>query len=681
MKTFKLTKIVGLLLWCTTLVQSQDQTDTTTLERQLDEVMILSTRLPSSQLRSSQSVHRRDLSSDNIHNQHLTMDESLWYLPGVFAINSLNFSQDLRVSMRGFGSRSAFGVRGIKILLDGIPATTPDGQSQLDHFDPSQLSSVELLSGAGSSLYGNASGGVLDFRTRRHESSTIGGGVSIGSYGLTKFNLLGAKVSEEATWQGNVSYVGYKGYRAHSEAQTLVANGSYFRSIKDGEIALRLNLTHSPKAQDPGGINLEQVSEDRRSARDRNVLFDGGEEITRGSVSASFEKQINGSQKLDLNAYYLFRDFNNRLPFENGGQVAFFRNYMGAQARYHMLGEKSRTLFGLDLEHQADLRHRYNNLEGSRGAETLDQLEEFTLLGLYVRQEFDLSSAWLLEATARLDVMRLAVDDRFDTDGDQSGSTNLNHLSPSIGLNYAWRPSQHLFARFGHSFETPSLSELSNNPSGLGGFNNDLLPQKANHFELGSKGRTKQWKYEAAVFFIDVENELIPFELADFPGRTFYRNSGSSSRTGLEFSFGGRITRSLSVNLAYTYSDFKFVDFEIDGSDLEGNQVPGIPQHFANAGWQFNTQGGFFSGLDFNYVGALFANNSNLVEVENYLLTHFRVGQTWKKKGGASILLSGGIRNLLGVEYFDNIRLNAFGSRFYEAGPQAQIYVSAQFEM
>jgi len=298
MKIFKTTKIAGFLLLATLALRAQDELDTTTLQRELDEVMILSTRLPSSQLRSAQSIYRRDLSSDNLHNQQLTMDEALWYLPGVFAINPLNFSQDLRISMRGFGSRAAFGVRGIKILLDGIPATTPDGQSQLDHFDPSQLTAVELLSGAGSSLYGNASGGVLDFRTRRHQTSTFGGGISLGSHGLTKLNLLGAKVTEHTTWQGNISYMGFGGYRDHSAAQTVNASGALFKNIKDGLLALRINLTHSPKAQDPGGINLDQVGEDRRSARDRNVLFNGGEEITRGSISTSLEKQINGSQKL-----------------------------------------------------------------------------------------------------------------------------------------------------------------------------------------------------------------------------------------------------------------------------------------------------------------------------------------------------------------------------------------------
>ena len=142
-----------------------------------------------------------------------------------------------------------------------------------------------------------------------------------------------------------------------------------------------------------------------------------------------------------------------------------------------------------------------------------------------------------------------------------------------------------------------------------------------------------------------------------------------------------KIAKNLSINLSYTYSDFKFAEFTVSGNDLDGKKVPGIPQHFANLGWQFLAKNGFFSGLDFNYVGALYANNSNSVEVNPYMLTHLRVGQTWKNDNGNIFRLSAGTRNLLGVEYFDNVRLNAFGARYYEPGPNAQFYLSAQFEM
>ena len=676
----KLINFLCLVTFTCHTVLCQVEVDTTTLLQQLDEVIILATRLPTEQLKSARSIYRRDLSQSNRHNQQLTMDEALWHLPGVYAVNPLNFSQDLRISIRGFGSRAAFGVRGVKILLDGIPATTPDGQSQLDHFDPGRISRVELLSGSGSSLYGNAAGGVLDFRTRRHLKSMFGGGIKLGSNGLSKINLSGAKVTDGTTYQGSINFAGYGGYREHSRAQTYAGDAAVFKTIPSGEMTFRLNVTHSPKAQDPGGINLQQVVADRRSARDRNVLFNGGEEITRASVSWSIDKKIQDDQDIDINSYYLIRDFNNRLPFENGGMVSFFRNYFGTQAKYQIRGKNHHLLLGLDLEHQSDLRRRHDNLEGIRGDETLHQLEHFSLLGFYGQEAFDFAEKWRIEATLRLDLIRLGAKDRFLTDGDQSGRSNLSHLSPSLGLNYAWQKFQHLFIRFGHSFETPSLTELSNNPDGSGGFNLDLLPQKANHFEFGAKGRSGSWRYEMALFYIDLDNELIPFELGDFPGRTFYQNSGSSNRTGLELSLGGNISDVFSFNLSYTYSKFQFKDFEIDGANFDDQKLPGVPQHFASSGLQYRSEGGFFVGLDFNYTGELFANNANTVKVDHFALLHLRLGQTWQTERG-NWSISAGVRNLAGSDYFDNIRINAFGARYYEPGAKSQLFVGVDFEI
>ncbi len=662
------------------LSQERPPTGDTILERSLDEVMIRATRLPSRQLRAARSIYQRVLSQDNRHNMHLTADEALWYLPGVYAVNPYNFSQDLRISVRGFGARSAFGVRGLKILLDGVPATTPDGQSQLDHFDPQQFAAVEMISGSAGSLYGNASGGVIDFRSQVLDQNTLGGSVTLGSNGLRKYALRAAKVDSSSTVQGSLTYQSFDGYRHHSRGKNAMGNLAWLKKIEEGELNIRLNLTHSPEAQDPGGINLELARMDRKSARDRNVLFDGGEEITRGSLSLGLNKKLGIRDRMSLNGYYVFRDFNNRLPFENGGMVSFFRNYAGVQGQLIRTGRKHQLQLGVDAEWQSDARQRFNNLEGIRGEEVLHQLEQFGLLGFYAQTQIDLSQGFTGELATRVDMIRASVNDRFISNGDQSGHQNFLHLSPSAGLNYAWSNQQHVFVRFGHSFETPSLTELSNNPSGNGGFNPDLQPQIANHYELGAKGKKGSWRYQATLFYIALQNELVPFELADFPGRTFFQNSGKSQRTGLEVSLDGMLGRYLSLMTAHTYSNFRFTEFLTEGGDFAGKKLPGIPNYFSTLGLQTRNLGGLFFGADLNAVGKLFANNDNSVLVENYLVVHLRVGKEWENDRG-KLALHLGIRNLAGVEYFDNIRPNAFGQRFYEPAPKQQLFFGLNFDL
>ena len=653
----------------------------TVLLRSLEEVTVKSTRLPANQLRTARSIYRRDLSEDNQFNMHLAADEVLWHLPGVYAVNPYNFSQDLRISVRGFGSRSAFGVRGLKIIVDGVPATTPDGQSQLDHLDPQQLSSAELISGAAGSLYGNAAGGVIDLRSKVYDKSVLGGQVQLGNNGLTKISITGAKVNDDETFQGSLGYLGYQGYRQHSSAATIVGNAAWLKNAsKGGKIAVRLNWTHSPQAQDPGGINIAQVEEDRRSARDRNILFDGGEEISRGSLSLTYESALLDNRRYQLNAYYVFRDFNNRLPFENGGMVSFFRNYGGLQGQFSHHGANGVLLLGIDAEWQADRRKRYNNVQGERGPKTLDQLEQFALVGLFGQWQWHLQEQLTAELATRLDLIQTSVGDHFISDGDQSGDRGFAHLSPSLGLNYAWSKRNHVFIQYGHSFETPSLSELSNNPDGVGGFNTDLQPQIANHYEFGLKGQHKYWRYHSSIFFIALQNELIPFELADFPGRTFYQNSGKSTRAGVELSLEANPFRNITLKTAQTFSQFKFREFVVEGEDLEGRKLPGVPEYFSTLAAQYDHSDGWFFSADVNVVGSVFANNDNSVKVNEYALVHMRTGKKWKFTQSA-LSLHIGIRNLTGTKYFDNIRSNAFGSRFYEPGPEQQFFAGISFEI
>ena len=649
-----------------------------TLQRQdLEEVTVVATRLPSNLWTSARSIHREDLDQTNHGNPHIAVDEALLYTPGVFALNPLNFAQDIRLSIRGFGSRSAFGIRGVKVLVDGIPATTPDGQTQLDHLDMQQMATMEVMNGAAAGLYGNASGGMLHLRRKAPTKDEIRLNLKGGSYGYIRPSLSVTKVNEKYAFEADAVYQSMAGYRAHASARSTNLTGIVTRRLNDGKLKLQVNYLDAPLAEDPGGISLEQVEEDRRSARMRNVDFDGGESVRRGMASLSYDQKFGEHHGIDAAAYFVYRDFANFLPFEGGGAVAFERAFGGLQAKYTLSSSKYRLLAGVDLENQSDDRRRFDNLEGKRGNLVFDQREQFSTTALYVLQEFNVTQKVKVDVTSRLDLLSSEATDKFLSDGDQSGKINWQHFSPSLGINYRHSPTGYLFARFAHSFETPALSELSNNPSGTGGFNGDLLPQQANHFELGAKGVLgANWTYQVSLFHIDLKQELVPYEIGDFPGRTFYRNAGNSQRNGLELSLAAEIMRDCRVQMAYTFSDFRYSDFEVGGQQLEDKKLPGIPQHFGTIGINYGGNKGWYGGIDARYNGMLYLNDANSLTDNDYFLVHSRVGYkfSWSKN---QCDIHAGLRNVTRTLYHDNIRINAFGGRFFEPAPPHFFFVGA----
>ncbi|NND06701.1 MAG: TonB-dependent receptor [Saprospiraceae bacterium] len=644
----------------------------------LEEITVVATRLPTNLWSSARSIHREDLSETNHGNPHIAVDEALLYSPGVFALNPLNFAQDIRLSIRGFGSRSAFGIRGVKVLVDGIPATTPDGQTQLDHLDMQHMATMEIMNGAAAGLYGNASGGTLHLRRKVPEKDVVHFAFKGGAYGYVRPSLRLAKVMDKYTIDFSALHQRIDGYRMHARANSTNLTGSVTRQIRDGNLTFQLNYLDAPEAQDPGGINFEQVLSDRRSARMRNEDFGAGEAVRRGAASISYNQEFDQKHTIDAKAYLIYRDFANFLPFEEGGAVAFERAFGGLQMKYSLQSSRYRLLAGLDVESQSDDRRRNDNLMGRRGDLVFDQKERFTTTALYLLQELSLTSSLKVDLTGRLDLLSTEAEDKFLLNGDQSGEISWQHFSPSIGINQILGGAGHLFARFAHSFETPALSELSNNPTGTGGFNQELLPQLANHFEVGGKGFiARNWAYNISVFHIDLKQELVPFEIGDFPGRTFYRNAGRSRRNGLEASLTKAVSSMVKLQAAYTFSNFKYNDFEIDGRQLENNRLPGIPQHFGSLGVMYGDEMGWYGSLDTRYTGLIYLNDANTMTDDKYLLLHSRLGYrfVWGK-GRCDI--HGGLRNTTGTRYNDNIRINAFGGRFFEPAPLQFFFFGAE---
>ena len=655
----------------------------------LEEIVVQATRMsrPLDSVPAAISVVSQ--AQIQLGRQQLGLDEALNRVPGVFMQNRYNFAQDLRVSIRGFGARSAFGIRGVKILVDGIPETLPDGQGQVDSIDLGAAQQIEVLRGPSSSYYGNASGGVISVTSERGPETPFANlRFSAGEYGAQKFQGKTGGQTERANYFVSFSDSQIDGYREHSETENTQLSGRLEFDLGDrGSLLAVANHTDQPVSNDPGGINIAQAQADPRSARDRNLSFDGGEALEQTRLGFVYTLPVGEGSELQVRNYYVSRDFNNRLPFFGGGAVDLQRFFAGGGISYtqqgSLGGRPNRVVVGLDFDDQDDHRRRFNNDMGVLGALSLDQDEHVTSTGLFIQDELSISDNVRLSFGVRFDQVEFDVGDRFLSNGDDSGVRKLDDVSPMVGLLANLSPDVTVYGTYSTSFETPTTTEFAN-PSGAGGFNPLLEPQAATNLEVGLRGGAgSRTRYELAVFDIDVEDELIPYEIPSSPGRDFFANAGRSNRTGVEATLISQPTDRIGVTLSYTYADFTFADFLDDnGNDYSGNRIPGTVEQLVFAELSYRHPAGWFGALDALHVGDQFANNANSVADGAYTLSNLRLGFE-SGRGGATFSPFVGVNNLFDRSYNSNIRLNAFGRRYYEPGPGRNIYagVAVNFDL
>lgn len=605
----------------------------------------------------------------------LSLAESLGYVPGVFTMNDANFAQDLRISIRGFGARAGFGIRGIKILLDGIPESAPDGQAQVDNLDLAAVSRLEVLRGASGGLWGNASGGVLSLRTDDPPAENgqyfAQGRFAAGSFGFQQMHLKAGARKGKFGYTGSLSRQQLDGYREHAALRATLANAKIiWTPDSSAALQLLLNYTNSPRADDPGSLTAAQADTVPRAANSANVRFRAGESLQQGRVGLTYEKRFSRRQTLRLRAYVAARDFENRLPFQNGGQVAFQRFFTGGGGQYEWVAPTLplRLSAGFDLDRQSDKRQRFQNNDGQRGEQNLDQTEVFTGAGAFMLAHWT-PGRFTVSGGLRYDAVWLRADDHFLTDGDQSGSGQFQRASPWAGLLLRLRPGLRWFANATTNFETPTLTELSNNPAGTGGFSNGLGPQRTLSLETGlrGQGRNGRLQWELALFRARTRDELTPYEIAGQPGRTYYRNAGVAIRQGVEASAQWFPLSGLALLAAYTLSDFYFDTYATPAGDFGGNRLPGLPRHHGQMELRWNHKGGLFAIATARLTGELFADDANTVRTDPVWWLKSRIG--WRQGfGPLSLELFAGIDNLINTRYFNNVRPNAAAGRYFEPG-------------
>ena len=610
--------------------------------------------------------------------EQLGLDESLGRVPGLFMMNRYNFAQDLRISIRGFGARSSFGVRGIKIIVDGIPETLPDGQGSIDGIDIGSASQVTVIRSPASSLYGNAAGGAILIESERGpEIPFIEARTTVGDFDFKKWQLKAGGDSGKFNYFMNLSKTSLDGYREHSEFENTQLNARFEIALSaSSSLQTTIHHTDQPVANDSGSTTEVDAAINPDQAREQNVIFNAGEELQQTRLGLLYKTHFSEGRDFEVRIYNTDRDFNNKLPFQNGGVVFLNRSFVGGGIKYTFEdkwgGKFNRLLIGLDYDRQDDDRSRFDNLLGIIGEQTFKQNELVTGIGAYFQNQTRLTDNVELTVGMRYDDVKFDVSDQFLSDGNDSGKVNLYQVSPMVGISFKRSDDTYLYATISKAFETPTTTEFAN-PAG-GGFNQALEPQDSINYEVGFKKLMVNHRYEVALFHIDVENELTPFELSGQPGRTFFENAGSSSRDGLELSYTRQLVESVNFSMAYTYSYFVFERFmNVNGDVFDGNRIPGIPQNLLYFDLSWTGNSGIYASWDTTYSDGLYADNANQTKIGSSHVSNIRLGSNYYDGDWefASFL---GVNNLFDEHYYNNIRINAFGSRYFEPAPVRNIY-------
>ncbi|NNM01019.1 MAG: TonB-dependent receptor, partial [Gammaproteobacteria bacterium] len=388
------------------------------------------------------------------------------------------------------------------------------------------------------------------------------------------------------------------------------------------------------------------------------------------------KKRFDGGHSVRVRGYGLTRDFDTVLPCPFVDQTAFDRSYYGGGAEYgwagDLFGRPNRFVAGFEVTTQEDDRQRFDNSPtGVRGAVTESALEGVDTWGIYFQNELLLTDTVAFTISGRFESLDFDLEDKFLTDGDDSGGTTFEEFTPMAGIVWSPRDWLNLYANISTSFETPTLNQLDN-PAGAG-FNPAVDAQTSTNYEIGAKGLVgDRIRYEVAFFTIDLEDELVPFDVG---GDTFFRNAGESTRAGMELAGQFLVFDGLTATVAYTLNDFEYDRYIASGMVFDGNDIPGLPEATFFAELAYRSDTGWYAIWDILHVGDMFANDNNSVasKVDSYRVSSLRFGRDFRFQDVTASPFFG-VNNLFEEEYFANVRINQGFNRYFEPAPDRNVF-------
>ncbi len=625
----------------------------------------------------------------------INLSENLGSVPGLQILNRQNYAQDLQLSIRGFGSRSTYGVRGIRLYVDGIPATMPDGQGQTSNIDLNSVASVEVLRGPFSALYGNASGGVIDVKTETGEAPpTIEASSYYGSFGTWRYGLKASGATGDGTQPGDVNYTVSStrftthGFRDHSDARKNLANAKLGVRIDDVSTLTLLLNSVDIRANDPGGLSYSEWRDNPRQSP-RGEQYDTRKTIRQTQAGLNYQRALSTSDDLSITAYAGQRETvqyqsipagPQRNPTHPGGVIDLSRHYQGVDSR---LTHRD-TLWtlpvdvtvGLNYENMSENRKGFENftldngvpLYGVKGDKRRDERNLMWNLDPYLQSSWQLSDALSLDAGVRYSSIWFDANDHYITtaNGDDSGEASYHKWLPAGALKYKVTDAWNVYLSAGRGFETPTINELSYRSGGQNGLNLALKPSTSDTVELGSKTRIGNGLFSAALFQTDTDNEIVVD--ASSGGRTTYKNAGKTRRQGLELSLDQQFAWDWKLKMAWTWLDATYRSNACGATDCNGNRMPGIARNMGYASFGYQPEQGWYAGADVHYMGDIMADDENSAKALSYTVAGLNTGYKFLYERWA-LDLFGRVDNLFDKGYVGSVIVNESNGRYYEPAP------------
>ncbi|HYV98001.1 MAG TPA: TonB-dependent receptor [Gemmatimonadaceae bacterium] len=642
----------------------------------------------------------------------LTADEALNSVPGVMVSNRYNYSVDPRISVRGAGSRANFGTRGVKVLLDGVPQSLPDGQSQLTNVELGTIGRVEVLRGAASSLYGNGSGGVISFETDMRAPDRLqvqvremAGTYDFGSLHpsnagdqLNKLQLRAVGRAGNAIGSLSTSRTTTTGFRQYSAADVRQLNGAVDYALGGSStLQFRANVADIPFAQNPGALTKAEWDVNPDSAAAQNIARGASRAVAQHQYSVGWKTLLSGGQTIHAVAYYLTRAVDNPLatppptsPGATKGTYSEIRRHFGGarldvRQPFGQSGYAPVLNVGLDAQRSRDNRRNWRSTGGKRDLPTdtlfLDQTEVVTTVGPFALISWRATDALNTSAGIRWDREKFSVADHFLADGDDdSGDRTMSAASGHVGATYGYRSWLMPYANIATSFETPTTTELNARSDGTGGFNDALGPQRILTGEAGARGRYYGLTYDVSVFRSRTNDAIIQF--TEVAGRAYFRNAGRTRSTGAEIGLSVRANAFLDAQLAFTQAHYVFDDYKIvnPGSTdtLDGRRLAGVPERFVRGGVRSHYRGASLD-ADWTWSDKLWADDANTLRIESWGKGKLDIRAAWSGRvGGQWLSPFVAVNNAFNQRYVGAITLNGTGGRVRESAPLRNWYAGLE---
>ncbi len=624
----------------------------------------------------------------------VNLSESLGAVPGLQVQNRQNYAQDLQLSIRGFGSRSTYGVRGLRIYVDGIPATMPDGQGQTSNIDIGSVDTIEVLRGPFSALYGNSSGGVINVTSQTGtQPPTVEASSYYGSFGSWHYGMKATGAVGDGSHAGDVDYTvstnrfTTHGYRDHSGARKNLANARLGVRINDvSKLTLLLNSVDI-KANDAGGLTADEWRDNPRQSP-RGDQYNTRKNTRQTQAGLRYERQLSAQDDLSVMMYAGERETTQfqsiprapqLKPSHAGGVIDLTRHYQGIDTRLTHRGEllvPVTLTAGLDYENMSERRKGYENFVmvngapqyGEQGALRRNERNLMWNVDPYLQTQWQLTDKLSLDAGVRYSSVWFDSNDYYITpgNGDDSGDASYHKWLPAGSLKYALTDAWNVYLSAGRGFETPTINELSYRSDNQSGLNFGLKPSTNDTVEIGSKTRIGNGLFTAALFQTNTDNEIVVDSSSG--GRTSYKNAGKTRRQGMELGLDQQFGESWRLKAAWTWLDATYRTNVCDDASCNGNRIPGIARNMGYASFGYQPEQGWYAGSDIRYMSDIMANDENTAKAPSWTVVGLTTGYKWSY-GRMDMDLFGRIDNLFDREYVGSVIVNESNGRYYEPAP------------